>query len=268
MAQTGFRLNKLEIFNWGTFDQQVWEIEPKGETALLTGENGSGKSTLVDGLLTLLVPNQKRSYNQAAGDRRKKERNEQTYVRGAYGKLQSEGEYKAKTIYLRDKNSYSVLLAQFCNTDYQRIVTLAQIFWLQDGSLKKFHVVATIPLTITDHFSGFETISELKKRLKNINGVQVEDQFNKYSKQFRKLFGVRSEKAFDLFNQTVTIKEIGQLNDFVRQHMLEKTDASDKVQQLQEHYENLMLAYQAMQKAEQQLSILRPLASHAQKYRQ
>jgi uncharacterized protein YPO0396 len=83
-----------------------------------------------------------------------------------------------------------------------------------------------------------------------MNGVTVEDQFNRYSRRFRKLCGLRSDKALDLFNQTVTIKEIGQLDEFVRRHMLEKTDAQEKIGRLQEHYENLMLAYQAMKKAE------------------
>ncbi len=49
----GFRLSKLEIYNWGTFDQTVYTMRPKGQTALLVGENGSGKSTVVDALLTL-----------------------------------------------------------------------------------------------------------------------------------------------------------------------------------------------------------------------
>ena len=54
-SSEGFRLQRLEIYNWGTFHGRVWAIEPHGGTALLTGANGSGKSTLVDALLTLLV---------------------------------------------------------------------------------------------------------------------------------------------------------------------------------------------------------------------
>ena len=262
-SRTGFRLHTLELYNWGTFDGQIWCIQPDGDTALLTGANGSGKSTLVDALLTLLVPNLKRNYNQAASGRR--ERSEYTYVRGAYGRLQTDEGYSAHVQYLRDKNSYSVLLAHFHNDGYDQDITLAQLFWLSD-SVKKFHVVATRPLTIADHFTGFETIANLKKRLRQIEGVTIEDQFNRYSQQFRQLCGLRSDKALDLFNQTVTIKEIGELNDFVRQHMLEKTDAQEKIAQLHEHYENLMLAYQAMQKAEQQLALLRPLADEARKY--
>ncbi len=263
-SRAGFRLHTLELNNWGTFNDLVWYIQPAGDTALLTGENGSGKSTLVDALLTLLVPNVKRNYNQSAGNGRR-ERSEYTYMRGAYGRLQADEGFSAHIQYLRDKNSYAVLLAHFHNDGYDQDVTLAQVFWLTDG-IKKFHVVATCPLTIQEHFSGFETIKELKNRLRNIKGVSVEDQFNRYSQQFRKLFGLRSDKALDLFNQTVTIKEIGELNDFVRQHMLERTDAQEKISQLQEHYENLMLAYQAMQRAEQQMALLRPLADEARKY--
>jgi uncharacterized protein YPO0396 len=261
---TGFRLHTLELYNWGTFDRQVWRIQPAGGAALLTGENGSGKSTVVDALLTLLVPNLKRNYNQAAGNGRR-ERSEYTYMRGAYGRLQSDEGYSAQDQYLRDKNCYSVLLAHFHNEGYQQDVSLAQVFWLSD-SVKKLHVVATCPLTIQEHFSGFETIADLKKRLRQMKNVTVEEQFNRYSQQFCKLFGLRSNKALDLFNQTVMIKEIGELNDFVRQHMLEKTDAQEKIGQLQEHYENLMLAYQALQRAERQLGLLRPLVDEARRY--
>jgi len=38
--KSGFRLQYMEIFNWGTFDEHVWKIRPVGETSLLTGANG------------------------------------------------------------------------------------------------------------------------------------------------------------------------------------------------------------------------------------
>lgn len=261
----GFRLHQLEIWNWGTFHGAIWQLCPNGQTSLLTGENGSGKSTLVDALITLLVPNRQRSYNQAAGASRKRERSEKTYIRGAYGARQQEGDYRAATQYLRDKNSYSVLLAHFRNEGYDEDITLAQVLWEED-KVKKFFVVAQRPLAITTHFSQFDTIRALKKQLRSLDGVFLTDQFKQYSAKFRKLFGLRSDKALDLFNQTVTIKEIGQLNDFVRKHMLESTDAREKVAQLQSHYENLFVAYQAIEKAEKQLAILRPLVAEARKY--
>ena len=81
--EQGYRLHKLEVFNWGTFDGQVFTVRPAGKSALLIGQNGSGKSTLVDALLTLLVRPGVRNFNVAAGAK-KRERDEKTYLRGAY----------------------------------------------------------------------------------------------------------------------------------------------------------------------------------------
>ncbi|MBC7474582.1 MAG: hypothetical protein H7263_09850, partial [Candidatus Sericytochromatia bacterium] len=35
-SQTGFRLKRLEVLNWGTFNENVWKIEPDGYNSLLT----------------------------------------------------------------------------------------------------------------------------------------------------------------------------------------------------------------------------------------
>jgi uncharacterized protein YPO0396 len=60
----GFRLRRMEVFNWGTFDGRVWTLQVDGRNALLTGDIGSGKSTLVDAVTTLLVPAQRIAYNR------------------------------------------------------------------------------------------------------------------------------------------------------------------------------------------------------------
>src|SRR3546814_6438116 len=45
-ATTGFRLFRLEVLNWGTFDAKVWGMDLAGSNALLTGDIGSGKPAL------------------------------------------------------------------------------------------------------------------------------------------------------------------------------------------------------------------------------
>ena len=54
-ARPGYRLDRLEVYNWGTFDGRVYRLQLGGETTLLTGDIGSGKSTLVDAMTTLLL---------------------------------------------------------------------------------------------------------------------------------------------------------------------------------------------------------------------
>ncbi len=263
-AAAGFRLQRFEVLNWGTFNQRPWILNLQGGIALLTGANGSGKSTLVDGLLTLLVPNKRRNYNQASSSSGKKERDEKSYIQGAYGRTRVEESYGSKPKLLREKAALSVLLAYFNDPISKQNVTLAQVLWMQDGAVRKFFVIADAELSIATHLTKFTHISELKKQLKAI-GAETFEEFVKYSQQFCKRLGLQSEKALDLFNQTVSIKEIGGLNDFVRNHMLEKTDVQTKIRELQESYENLTISHTSIQKARKQLEVLLPLTAEAEK---
>lgn len=128
-----FACKQLEVYNWGTFNRQVWVIEPGGNTALLTGANGSGKSTLVDALLTLLVPNTHRNYNQASGAERRRERDEKSYVRGAYGRIKDE-EFIA--------GSCSIYVAKRAMPRYWR--TFAMSDWVKNSVLRIFSTGAML----------------------------------------------------------------------------------------------------------------------------
>jgi uncharacterized protein YPO0396 len=263
----GFRLQRLEVYNWGTFNRQVWVVEPEGSTALLTGANGSGKSTLVDALLTLLVPNIKRNYNQASGSDRRRERDEKSYVRGAYGRIKDDASNRGIVQYLRGKDSYAALLAHFRNERSAQDVSVAQLFYWREDELKKLYVIAPLRLSIAEHLQITSTPDEVRKRLKAL-GAEVVEEFSRYSRELIKRLRLRSSKALDLFNQTVSIKEIGGLNDFVRRHMLERTESSEKIARLRETYQNLTRAHDAIVRAEAQLERLEPLLQEAEQYQQ
>ena len=129
----GFRLQRLEVFNWGTFDGMVWTLRLGGKNGLLTGDIGSGKSTLVDAVTTLLVPSHRVAYNKAAGaDNR--ERSLKSYVLGFYKSERQETLGSTKPVALRDFNSYSVILGVFQNAAYDKTVTLAQVFWMKEAN--------------------------------------------------------------------------------------------------------------------------------------
>ena len=264
-ATSGFRLQQIEVYNWGTFNQRIWRLTPNGSTALLTGANGSGKSTLADALLTLFVPYSRRTYNQASGTEKHRERSESTYVRGAWSKQKDRDTSAANVQYLRGKDSYSVLLAVFVNACQKQYVTLSQVFWWQQGELRKFYLIAPEPLNIKDHFTVHSDLADLRKQLK-AGGAEVYDEFAKYSRRFCYLLGLRSEKALDLFNQIVSIKDIGGLNVFVRDHMLQKTDTAKRISDLRENFENLTRAHAAIELAQQQLTVLEPLMNDVREY--
>jgi len=265
---SGFRLWRLEVLNWGTFHQQVWRIEPDGRNALLTGDIGSGKSTLVDALTTLLVPHQKITYNKAAGAEGR-ERSLASYVRGEYKSEQDEATQGARAVALRDDNSYSVLLAWFHNDGFDQGATLAQVFWHKEGQRKpeRFFVFAEVPLSIREDFADFGSrILDLRKRLRRRKGVVVLDSFKEYAGRFRRLFGIQQEKALDLFYQTVSMKSVGNLTDFVRNHMLERFEVETRIDELRRNFDNLNSAHQAVLKARDQIERLRPLVQEGERH--
>ena len=266
LQQEGFRLSYVEIYNWGTFDGQIWKLQPSGKNSLLTGANGSGKTTLVDAVLTLLVPPNKRHYNQSSGAESKRERDENSYVLGAYGTLQSESGLAAKTKYLRTKNDFSILLAVFFNEATKEYLTLAQSRWFSDNDLKRSYMVSSTALTIEDYFLPFDTGGVWRQRLKKKHGVEEFDSFSKYAQRFSKTFGFKSEKALVLFAQTVGIKVLGNLNEFIRTNMLEENDAESEFSNLRELYDNLLTAHKAIEKAREQAALLEPILENSVLY--
>lgn len=257
---SGFRLTRLEVFNWGTFDSRVWALQLDGKNGLLTGDIGSGKSTLVDAITTLLVPANRIAYNKAAGAD-SKERTLRSYVLGHYKSERNEVTGAAKPVSLRDNNSYSVILGVFHNAGYDQTVTLAQVFWMKEaqGQPARFFLGAERALSIAADFAHFGSdIAQLRKKLRGL-GAELHDSFPPYAAWFRRRFGIENDQALELFHQTVSMKSVGNLTDFVRSHMLEPFEVGPRLQALIGHFDDLNRAHQAVLKTQQQVELLMPL---------
>ena len=266
--RAGFRLHRLELYNWGTFHHHVWPLVPSGDNILVTGDIGSGKSTLVDAITTLLVPPQRILYNKAAGAEAR-ERNPRSYVLGYYKSERGEAGLSARPVALRGPDSYSVVLAVFHNEGFSETVTLAQVFWLRDpaGQPARLYIVADGPLGIAQHFAQFGTdVADLRKRLRKTPGVDVQDTFPPYAAAFRRRFGIDNEQALELFHQTVSMKSVGNLTDFVRQHMLEAFPTESRIEALVGHFEDLNRAHEAVLKAKAQVAALTPLVADCDRH--
>nr|WP_276570500.1 ATP-binding protein [Halorhodospira halophila] len=261
-------MNRLEVLNWGTFHEKVYTLRPGGENALLTGDIGSGKSTLVDAVTTLLVPPKRVAYNKAAGAEAK-ERSLRSYVLGHYKTERGEEGLASRSVALRGAGTYTVLLAVFHNPGMAHTVTLAQVLWLRDpqGSPEKFYLVADRDLSIAQDFAGFGAdINDLKKRLRDQAQIETFDAFTRYEGAFRRRFGIDNEQALELFSQTVSMKSVGNLTEFVRAHMLEAFPVEERIQALIRHFDDLNRAHDAVRTAREQIEALEPLVADCDHY--
>ncbi len=262
--QSGYSLDFFQILNWGVFDRSIYTLSASNKSALLTGQNGSGKTTLVDAIVTLLVPQQMRFYNQSSGSTKKKDRSEESYVRGAYGSRQAEDNISGKTQYLRGTDTISILNGVFYNRGLQSYVSLLQVRYFSGDELQKIFAVTRQRLSVE---SIYETLSlngltidrngKWKKIITNSFGTMFfGDNFKKYSETYSQIFGFRSDKALKLFSQIVGLKVLGNLTEFIRQNMLEETQTEEEFQKLQDNYTKLIQCDNEIQKTKVQIELL------------
>ncbi|HEX5154671.1 MAG TPA: ATP-binding protein [Parafilimonas sp.] len=273
-AKIGFRLHSVELFNWGTFHNKIWKIEPNGNNSLLTGDVGSGKSTLVDALTCLIVPHHKITFNKAAGAE-SKERTLISYIKGEYKNTKSnDTDSREKAVSLRYNNAndstFSIIIANFANEGYHESVSLAQVFWIENDKPQKLLIIREKqPLSVKEDFSNIEDAKELRKRMKGLSNTETfDDNFSKYSQRFRYLFGMQTDKAIDLFYQTVSMKSVSSLTLFVREQMLERTEIKAQIEDLKKRFDDLNKAYAAVLQARKQKETLEPLVDFCKSFRE
>jgi len=264
-ALPGFRLHKVQIMNWGTFDSghgQIHTVRPEGRTSLLIGQNGSGKSTMVDSILTLLVRPGVRNYNVAAGSSGgKRERDERSYLLGAFGHASSDSENKASTLYLRKEGRHlSILLACFLNAQTGKAFTVAQILYSgADGKVEKIFCFGKGEKDIAEDFADLKSVDLIPQKLE-ARGIKSTRTFLQYHKWMLAETGMRG-KAMDVFNQTVAVKDIRSLTEFIRGHMLEASDWKDRIDDILNHFQQLSDSHRMLVEAREQSEALKPVVA-------
>jgi len=159
-----------------------------------------------------------------------------------------------------------VLLAYFCNQATNRGFTLVEMLYLSDGGAEKVYGFSDGDRSIARDCAGLKGIEKLPQEMKR-RGFKATTKYSEYSQWFRKATGIK-EQAMDMLNQTVAVKDIQRLNDFIRKHMLEATPWSEKVDELFKHFKDLSDAHRELERVRQQRDLLEPIEKYGTAFRQ
>ena len=107
----------------------------------------------------------------------------------------------------------------------------------------------------------------LRKRLEADDFIQPYDDYPLYGRDFRKLFGIRQEQALDLFQQTISLKKVDSLTEFVRANMLETPDVEGLLAGLLRQFRDLEAAHASVVQAREQQQLLVPVRAAGARYR-
>lgn len=257
-----FKLVRLQTFNWGTFSGVFdFPISPRGY--LFVGPSGSGKSTILDANAALMTPPKWVDFNVAAreAERTGRDRSLMTYLRGAWAQQTGDGgEYVSQ--YLRTDTTWSAI-AQTFRDGSGRVVVLAQALWIRGKSTAASDVRRQY-LVLEREFD----VRELKflpahdfdvRRFKfDLPDAFTRDEFSGYQERFRRLLDIGSERALRLLHKTQSAKNLGDLNAFLRDFMLDAPETFALADRLVEQFRELKDAHRAVVDARRQIETLRP----------
>jgi len=258
-----FRMHCLQVYNWGTFSG-MHEVPISERGFLIVGRSGAGKSTLLDAFSALLVPPRWIDFNAAAreADRAGRDRNLVSYVRGAWA-AQSDavsGEYATR--YLREGTTWSALALHYRNGLGQEVV-LVQLFWLRGNAngntdVKRYYLILERPFDLRDLADFGGNNFDVRKLKQALPDAHARDEFRPYCERFCRLLGIDSEMALRLLHKTQSAKNLGDLNAFLRDFMLDKPETFAVADRLVSEFGELNAAHQAVVTARKQVQTLAP----------
>jgi uncharacterized protein YPO0396 len=266
-----FRLTRLQTFNWGTFSGLL-DISVPPEGYLFVGPSGSGKSTLLDAHACLLTPPKWVDFNVAAreSERQGKDRSLLTYVRGAWAQQSGEGREVVSQV-LRPDTTWTAIAETYANGE-GRVVVLAQVLWVRGKSalatdVQRLYLVVTEALDITtlEFFPRHDF--DVRRFKHDLPRAFVTREFSAYQERFRGQLGIASERALRLLHKTQSAKNLGDLNTFLRDFMLDAPETFEVADRLVAEFGELHAAHQAVVAARRQIETLLP-ASEAYEERE
>lgn len=261
-----FRMRRLQVYNWGTFSD-LHDVPISERGFLIVGRSGAGKSTLLDAFSALLIPPRWIDFNAAAREteRAGRDRNLVTYVRGAWA-AQSDatsGEYAMR--YLRTGTTWSALALSYRNGAGHEVV-LVQLFWIRgnangNNDVKRYFLIFERPFDLHELADFDLDIRKLKQALPD---AFARDTFAPYCERFCRLLGIESDMALRLLHKTQSAKNLGDLNTFLRDFMLDKPETFEVADRLVSEFGELNAAHAAVVTARQQVQTLAPARTRHQ----
>ena len=245
-----WRLSRVEVVNWGTFDNfHGVDIARKGH--LFTGPSGSGKSSLLDAITAALTPKRTITFNAAAQESsgRKADRTWVTYVRGAWAKEADALEDRTVSSYLRKGATWSGIMLRF-EREGDQPVSLYRLFHLRGSSnaasdLKEVSFITRTTQSLLDFAPYAESGINAKKLRAEQKPVTLATgtKPGPYFTKMRRLLGIRNETALQLLHRTQAAKNFGSLDTLFRKFMLDEPRTFEMAEKAVEEFSELREAH-------------------------
>ncbi len=280
-----WRLERLEVLNWGTFDgHHTVDIARRG--FLLTGHSGSGKSSLVDAVAAVLTPRGKLRFNAAAQDTsaRGDDRSLVTYVRGAWRRSADDETGEVASDYLRKHATFSGVLLSYrdgreaahglgstAGNKSPKQIVLVKLYHLKRGAnapaeVSELSLMLNEDVALTDFVPHLTNGIEKRKIDAAWPDALVTDQHSRFAERFSRSLGIRGDNALVLLHKTQSAKSLGTLDDLFRTFMLDRPKTFGLAETAVDQFAELSEAHRSVVEARDQVEALGQLREPAARF--
>lgn len=255
-GKAGFRVDELQIQNFGSYDGPPSVLQFNRGSAIFTGRNGVGKTTAIDAFRMLIA--QEPSFNDATvPESRKRDRDIRTYYQGVLGKVQHEGQNQFHVLRPYEARKFMAIVGNFSDGSGRTLAAARLVLYDAQGQGNtQRYILARQPLNIATDFQSFETARSIRAALAD-KGVTVYETFAGYREALSARFGIGDAKqAWALFERAIGTKSVDNLTEFMRELILPMSSLTDTADELVRSTAALDEAYQAVKQDEQKLTRL------------
>lgn len=267
-SQGQIRLAELSVYNWGSFNG-LHTAHIHADGTLITGDNGAGKSTFIDGLMALLLPVGKVTFNVAAAQGDKTDRSLLSYMRGSYGT-----EHDGALVRVKSKRESSVVTAlrALYKGDDGSVFTLTALFWTTQASnslsdVKRVYAVAKRNLSLKELLDAFGEgeARSLKQFLRDDPTIECcDEKFSDYQTLYRKLLYMENKNAPALLSRALGLKKIDDLTELIRNLVLEPSSIKEDARKVVGGFADLVAIHNKLVDTREQRDALKDLPKLSQ----
>lgn len=262
----------LQLVNWGGYNgyHQV-PFHPDG--TLISGGSGTGKSTLLDAYIALMMPHTT-PFNGASNGattgraRSKDQRNIISYVRGKVDDQRDAATDTLKDSVLRgDKSDTWSAIAMTWMDQSKQLFTAVRIFYVPKGATKNEEstfrravVNGPLDLRVLEQYAVGKFAPGI---LTSTLGMQVMETDSAFITKMQSVLGIgahgEGDKAMQLLARIQAGQQISTVDALYKQMVLEEPETFAIADKAIAHFDELTAVRSEMMRAEEQVTLLRPI---------
>ncbi|WP_164863552.1 ATP-binding protein [Agromyces sp. LHK192] len=273
--ESHWRIETIEVVNWGGFHRQPATFSFHSGASIVTGFSGVGKSTVLDAYLALMMPSSVR-FNGASNAatsgkaRSAEQRNLVTYLRGKTNETREEGRLTDKVLRGDRKPTWGAVAATFVSDSDERF-TVARGYHVpavatRDGEVVKRMMTLTGTLNVRDLEAfakiGGDSFPESAMRAK-WPSIKVHQSYEEFAQKLSTNLGIGAggdgSNALALLARIQEGAHFPTVDSLYKQLVIEKPDTYSVADEAIEAFNGLDDMYQKMEISQQQANLLAPI---------